>query len=232
MKPMKRKIIEDYKLGMGLRKLASKHHVRHTKIRQTLVENGVSIREPVRSLKECPRSARKHPRRMNIELPEEIRSYWTGYIASRGYFLNRDYRIQIRVPHVDIGHLFLLVKDFRINKIPVKRDKYADLTIYNKDLFVSLQSVGGLVMRDWIRGLFDGHGSIIPGRFLRIRYRNRDSGMLNMVRDFCSCGYISGCCYCVNGKAAVGLGRLLYYNSVRYLRRKASVVFGFIDYQK
>jgi hypothetical protein len=231
MEPMKRKIIEDYKLGMGLRKLASKYHVRHTKVRQTLIENGVSIREPTQNARKTPRNARKHPRRLGVEMPDEIRSYWAGYIISRGYFLNRDYRIQIRVPHIDIGHLFLLVKDFRIDKIPVKRDKYVDLMIYNKDLFVSLQN-NNLVTRDWVRGLFDGHGSIIPGRFLRIRYRNRDPGILGMVRDFCSCGYISGDYYCVNGKAAVELGRFLYYNSVRYLRRKAYVVFGFIDYQK
>ena len=231
MEPMKRKIIEDYKLGMGLRKLASKHHIRHTKIRQILLENGVSIREPARSSRECPRNAREHPRRMSVEMPDEIRSYWAGYIVSRGYFLDRDYRIQIRVPHADIGHLFLLVKDFRIDKIPVKRDKYADLTIYNKDLFVSLQN-NNLVTRDWVRGVFDGHGSIITGRFLRIRYRNKDSGILDVVRDFCSCGYINDDYYCVNGKAAVELGRFLYYNSVRYLRRKAYVVFGFIDYQK
>jgi hypothetical protein len=169
---------------------------------------------------------------MKAELPDEIYSYWVGYITSRGYFLERDYRIQIRVPHIDTGHLFLLVKDFRLNKIPVKRNEYADLTIYNKNLFVSLHNQDNLVMRDWIRGLIDGHGSIIPGRFLRIRYRNKDSKVLKMVKDFCSCGYISGNYYCVNGKAAVGVGRFLYCNSVRYLRRKASVVFGFIDYQK
>jgi hypothetical protein len=230
--PMRGKIINDYGLGIGLRKLASKYHVRHTKIRQVLVDNGVSIREPPRSSRGCPRNVKEHPRKTSAELPNEIRSYWVGYIVSRGYFLERDYRIQIRVPLIDIGHLFVLVKDFCLNKVPVRRGSYADLTIYSKDLFVSLRGDGGLIMRDWVRGLFDGHGSVIPGRFLRIRYRNRDSRVLSVVRDFCACGYVSGDYYCVNGGAAVGLGRFLYCNSVRYLRRKAFVVFGFIDYQK
>lgn len=228
MEPMKEEIANDYRLGMGLRKLASKYHIRHTKVRRVLVENGVSIRRPPESARRYQRSAKEHPRKAFLELPNEMRSYWAGYIVSRGYFFSVDYRIQIRVPCIDAGHLFMLVKDLRLNKVPIKRGNYIDLTIYNKDLFMLLCCYNDFVMRDWVRGLFDGCGSVIPGRSFRIRYRDRDHVVLNAVRDFCSCGYVRGDYFCVNGVAAVELGRFLYCNSVRYLRRKAFIIFGII----
>jgi len=233
MDTIKRKIIEDYESGFGLRKLAAKYHFGHMKIRQTLTDNNVKIRR----LKKRQTKTKKKGLKSDISLfslPVEIYSYWIGYVISKGYFSKSgSYRIQLRIAQKDIGHLFLLARDLRLNKTPVRRKNYADLTIYNKDLFVSFQNYIGfdidkLSERDWLRGLFDGHGSIIPGKFLRIRYYNKCQRILEYIMDYCSCGYISGHHYCVNGLEAITLGKHLYCNSVRYLQRKAMVVQGFM----
>lgn len=117
------------------------------------------------------------------DINNEIKAYWLGYICADGYIYKTKYGHAISISSKDVDHLKLFTKDIESNyevkeydaKTTYGQTHYGKITITSTKLFNSLNRKGCVerktkvllppkidknLERHWIRGYYDGDGSI------------------------------------------------------------------------
>jgi len=178
----------------------------------------------------------------NFKMPNEIGSYWFGYLLARAYLYQNRARIVIRAPLSDIGHLYQLSRDLSSIKLPRRKNhgfgSFAQLIIDNKNLCNLLRKYGfhnvpskELDSRHVVRGLLDGGGSISrngrgnQSKYLKITFYSKSKKLLEWVSGRLGERKVVGE-YQISyvGKKAVDVARRIYLNQSRYLERKLSAL--------
>lgn len=117
-------------------------------------------------------------------IDNEKKAYWLGFLAADGYIAQDNYRIQIGIKAADSEHLVGLAEVFgakiltRVNKRKGRTHLRAELTIHNAHAHIRLNELGlthgkscresamtlnyvpSQLKRHFIRGYFDGDGSV------------------------------------------------------------------------
>lgn len=171
-------IIEDYLNGSTLKKLAKKYKASRGAIKKYLVIWGVKIRSFSES-----KSHYSFDKNFFSKINSEEKAYWLGFIYADGniYRNNQNSKsvFQIALARIDITHLRKLRKSLKSNYPIYSEGKRAvRLMINNKELinqfeilglgprksltlkFPTLEQVPESLLRHFVRGYFDGDGSI------------------------------------------------------------------------
>lgn len=163
-------IIKMYiKSNVGVTKIARYFNTNQQFIHRILKRNDILIRKPNEY-----RKYTLNENYFNKTLTEE-QAYWLGFIMADGC-ISRGRSLMIRINERDLTHLKKIQKTLSSNsKIRYERDKIVNFTVHSRTLCTDLAQYGIVdnktfttkipdipkyLIRHFIRGLFDGDGSL------------------------------------------------------------------------
>lgn len=175
-------IIKDKQNGMSIKDLVKKHNIKSVKTIYDIIER--------KGKKKLPNKKYNVNSKYFKNIDSEEKAYWLGFLYADGYVRmkeNRSGELRIKLKRADKEHIKLLnrclesnykIKDLN-SKVVVEgkqhNSKCSSLSIYNteivQDLFdkgcinnktqkIRLPNIEDNLMRHFIRGYFDGDGSI------------------------------------------------------------------------
>jgi len=240
---MIKEIINDYVNNyLGTTELASKYGISRITVQRHLKKEGIKLR------KKTPKIRANH---FFFSEYNEISCYWAGFILADGYIRNKNrFTLEIKLQKQDVNHLHKFKIDIQYCGDVIERDSYFSITISseqiindlcnnfdiknNKSLLCQITNkIPYEYMKDFIRGYFDGDGSItytttdtisflgtektvnfIRNYFYDIGIRLRSKNMPEITKN----GNIHVIYY--SGTSAFKCLKHMYYESTTYLDRK------------
>lgn len=238
-------IVNDYVNNyIGTMELSKKYGVSRTTVQRHLIKNGVKLR------KRTPKLRVNH---FYFSEYNESSCYWAGFILADGYIrTNKRFTLEIKLQKQDVGHLEKFKNDISYEGRVIERPTYHSVTISSSQIVDDLREnfdittrkslnceISGKIpkqyLKDFIRGYFDGDGSIsytttntisflgtektvdfIRHYFHDMGVRLRSKEMPQIIKN----GNIYAVFY--SGVAAFRCLRHMYDDSITYLDRKHS----------
>jgi DNA-binding transcriptional regulator WhiA len=167
---IKTEIIRDYTENfIGTLDLAAKYNFHRTTIQKILKEAGIKLR------KKTPQINVNH---FFFSDYNEFSCYWAGFILADGYIRSKNrFTLEIKLQKSDVRHLELFKKQIGFEGEVKIRSNYVSLSISSSQLISDLDKnfeirnrkslncfITGKIpkqyLKDFIRGYFDGDGSI------------------------------------------------------------------------
>lgn len=158
--------------GLSLEEIARRHKLCPHRLGKMLKAEGITIH----------RNNQKYQYNEDVfdNIDTEEKAYWLGFLYADGYIDKRGQVLEIALASVDLEHLKKLVKFLSPSSIPIVKRKYKNFVSYRVS-FGNRKLVAGLIkngcincksklikfpelpiklIRHFIRGYFDGDGSI------------------------------------------------------------------------
>lgn len=197
-------IINEYTSGVSRRVLSKKYHIRSEVIKKILINNNIEIR----TVKDNSKLYSCNERFFN-EIDCEDKAYWLGFIYADGCITKN--KLAIRLSSKDKEHLFKFKQSINANH-PIhdypcthgfsKKGSYSsnlciisqnivdDLmkhgVFYKKSLVLKFPVLNNNLVRHFIRGYFDGDGSIMCAHYSRCKGGEKKyiRGVINICGTF------------------------------------------------
>lgn len=241
---MENQIIDDYvNHYLGTMELSHKYNVNRTRIQRILIRNNIKLR------RRTPRIKVNH---FFFSEYNEISCYWAGFILADGYIRTKNrFTLEIKLQKRDLNHLHKFKKDIEYMGDIKERKTYYSITISSSEIVNNLNKnfeiknkkslicyitnkIPKIFLKDFIRGYFDGDGSITYTTTDTINLLGTETTVdfiRNYFHDYVGIKLRSkeipaiiknGNIYVINysGKSAFNCLNHLYQNSTRFLDRK------------
>ena len=167
---MKDLIINDYVNNyLGTQELAYKYKLHRATIQRYLIKKGIKLRK---------RTSRIRVNNFYFSKYNKENCYWAGFILADGYIrTNKRFTLEIKLQKQDVNHLHKFKKAIEYEGKIIERKEYYSITISSPQIIKDLQNnfeiynkksltcgisnkIPKKYLKDFIRGYFDGDGSI------------------------------------------------------------------------
>jgi len=198
-KDIKAKIIKLYKEGISNKDLAKKFNIHRTTVQRLLKKEKVKLHK---------RKSTLICNKMFFMSYTKESCYWAGFILADGYIRKSSSNLHIKLHKKDTGHLINFLKCLDISEKDILnmikyRENYSFIDLFISELITGLEKLFSIVnkksliakidnkipkrmLRHFIRGYFDGDGSIssIRGAYPVISFTGTIN-TLNKIIEFC-----------------------------------------------